>query len=318
MFEALKEKALELKEKVTKNPLERALAEATSNENWNASNRVLSEIADHTYSFNDFTQVMQYIWARLSSPKKKWRKTLKTLNLIEYLIKNGSPRCIQEFRDEQYQIRMLQELTVIEEGADRGASIRETSKRIVELLNDDTKIDEERKKSQEMREKLGDIKGYGSGGYEGGGASKYGGSSGGSSSWKSGGGSKFEGYGSKDAGKYSGSGSTGSTWKSDSHYDDNRKAGKWRVEKDDDEDPDFGTKTKKNDDFVVKSGTKYDIDLTKDDKPKKTTTSNEQPKKLAGPGQKKFTPIGGGGKVQTQSNNNNDGGDLLGMDEPPA
>lgn len=90
----------------------------------------------------------------------------KTLALIEYLTKNGSPRCIQEFRDEIYQIRGLQDFSHYEDGADRGAAsifriillisiVRETAKRVYELLNDDNKIDEERKKAQEMREKLG-------------------------------------------------------------------------------------------------------------------------------------------------------------------
>jgi len=38
------------KEKMAKNPLEKALNEATSDVNWNAPNKVLQEIADHTYS----------------------------------------------------------------------------------------------------------------------------------------------------------------------------------------------------------------------------------------------------------------------------
>ena len=55
---------------------------------------------------------------------------LKTLTLIEYLIKNGSPRCVQEFRDEIYQIRTLQDFSHYEEGQDRGAA----SKRIFNLF----------------------------------------------------------------------------------------------------------------------------------------------------------------------------------------
>jgi len=39
-----------VEEKMAKNPLEKALNEATSDVNWNASNKVLQEIADHTYS----------------------------------------------------------------------------------------------------------------------------------------------------------------------------------------------------------------------------------------------------------------------------
>jgi len=91
-----------LKDKVTKTAFERLLSEATSNENWPVSNTTLQEIADHTYNHTDFITIMKHIWKKLSATKKKWRKIMKTLNLIEYLLKNASPKVIGEIKDELY------------------------------------------------------------------------------------------------------------------------------------------------------------------------------------------------------------------------
>lgn len=310
--EAARQAADKLKEKVAekmaKNPLEKALNEATSDVNWNASNKVLQEIADHTYSFGDFTEVMKHIWKRLSSERKNWRRILKTLSLIEYLIKNGSPRCIQEFKDEIYQIRTLQDFSHYEDGQDRGAAIREVSKRVVTLLNDEQKIDEERKKSQELRERLGgEMKSYGSG------SSSYGGMS--SSSFSSS--NRNDGFSSnKPAGgqsKYAGGGSAtgfGSDnykgFGSDSHYDDTRKAGKWRVDKTDEP-----SKPSESEDkgYTVKSGTKYESPVTE-----KKEERVEKPKAplIAGPGGSKVLPPPKGSKIVQQTQPEPD---LLGGDD---
>jgi hypothetical protein len=94
-----------LKEKVAKSPLQKALSEATSDENWNPPTKVLLEIADASYSYEDFNTITKYIWKKLSKKKDKevkWRHILKSLILIEFLMKNGSPRCVQEFKDEQF------------------------------------------------------------------------------------------------------------------------------------------------------------------------------------------------------------------------
>ena len=43
------------------------------------------------------------------------------MTVIEYLLKNGSPRCIQDIKDEIYQIRTLQDFSHLEDGQDKGA-----------------------------------------------------------------------------------------------------------------------------------------------------------------------------------------------------
>ena len=46
----------------------------------------------------------------------------KTLNLVEYMIKNGSPRFVIDFREEIFRIRLLTQFTHKEDGEDKSAS----------------------------------------------------------------------------------------------------------------------------------------------------------------------------------------------------
>jgi epsin len=39
---------------------------------------------------------------------------------MEFLVKNGAPRCIQEIKDEIYKIRSFQDFNYSENGTDRG------------------------------------------------------------------------------------------------------------------------------------------------------------------------------------------------------
>lgn len=65
-FDSLKKKAQEMKDKVTKTtPLERLLKDATNSDNWSTPTKILSEIADATFSYADFNIVMKYIWEKL-------------------------------------------------------------------------------------------------------------------------------------------------------------------------------------------------------------------------------------------------------------
>lgn len=50
---------------------------------------------------------MRHLWKKLNSSPKEWRRIYKTLHAMEYLVKNGAPRCIQEIKDEMFKIRAL-------------------------------------------------------------------------------------------------------------------------------------------------------------------------------------------------------------------
>lgn len=50
---------------------------------------------------------MTHLWKKLNSKPKEWRRIYKTLHAMEYLIKNGAPRAIQDIKDELFKIRSL-------------------------------------------------------------------------------------------------------------------------------------------------------------------------------------------------------------------
>jgi hypothetical protein len=56
---------------------------------------------------NDYTIIMQHLWKKLNSKPKEWRRIFKALHAMEYLAKNGAPRCIQDIKDDLFKIRAL-------------------------------------------------------------------------------------------------------------------------------------------------------------------------------------------------------------------
>jgi len=264
MFDQLKKNALRLKDKITKSPLQAALSEATNDKNWNPSPKVLLEIADRTYNLNDFIEIMKTLWKKLTGEKKKkWRKILKILNLIDYLIKNGSPRCVSEFREELFTIKPYQDFAHIEDGQDRGAAIREVAKNIINLLNDDKKIEEERNKAAEIRERLGEIKGFGNKDDE-----KKAKKDAKKEDKKAKKDPKFVGISSKDVAndKYKGFGAD-----SIKGHEIGRANSDFEYKKSQSYKPEWFAKEEKPEDYVIKQGTKYN----ENEKPKEA----EQPEK---------------------------------------
>ena len=171
--------------KMTGTELEKKIAEACSNKPWGASSTMLSEIAQATYDYHEYPVVMSNVWKRvhergsrpppparptsphttrrpsrapalpcicaraltLSPPRSSaWRIVYKALSLLDYLIKNGSERAVEDARDHTYQIRTLCDFTFTEAGVDQGINVREKSRQILELLDDRDRLRDEREK----------------------------------------------------------------------------------------------------------------------------------------------------------------------------
>lgn len=114
----------------------------------------------------------------------------QALQLLEFLIKNGSERVIDDARSHLSLLKMLRQFHFIDlNGKDQGVNVRNRSKELAELLGDVERIRAERKKARANRNKFGGVEG--------------GAMSGGMSS-----GSRYGGFGSEDAGGY-GSSSSG-------------------------------------------------------------------------------------------------------------
>ena len=70
---------------------------------------------------------MKHLWAKLNSKPKEWRRIFKTLNAMDYLIKNGAPRAVQDIKDDLFKIRAFVEFSYTEGGQDRGQGGKTTS-----------------------------------------------------------------------------------------------------------------------------------------------------------------------------------------------
>jgi epsin len=119
--------------------------------------------------------------------------TGQALQLLEYLIKNGSERVIDDARSHVSLLKMLRQFHFIDQnGKDQGINVRNRAKELAELLSDVDRIRTERKKARANRNKFGGVEGgagIGMGGFSGSG---------------SGGGSRYGGFGSEERADYGG------------------------------------------------------------------------------------------------------------------
>ncbi|KAJ2919212.1 hypothetical protein MD484_g1273, partial [Candolleomyces efflorescens] len=154
--------------------MEAKVREATNEEPWGASGTLMSEIAQGTFNFAHFNEIMPCIYGRfMEKEARQWRQIYKALVLLEYLIKNGSERVVDDARSHISTIKMLRNFHYIDDkGKDEGINVRNRSKELVELLSDVEKIRSERRKAKANKNKY---TGVGSDGGGFGGGSRYGG-----------------------------------------------------------------------------------------------------------------------------------------------
>uniref|UniRef100_A0A1I8F3H3 ENTH domain-containing protein n=1 Tax=Macrostomum lignano TaxID=282301 RepID=A0A1I8F3H3_9PLAT len=123
--------------------LEGKVREATNDEAWGPHGEVMQELANATMSYEQFPEVMGMLWKRmLFDNKRNWRRVYKSLLLLTYLIRH----------------------------------VRHKAHELVEFIQDDDKLREERKAARKNRDKYTGYSGnsfsggsgFGSGGYGGG------------------------------------------------------------------------------------------------------------------------------------------------------
>ncbi|KAI0326229.1 ENTH-domain-containing protein [Cubamyces sp. BRFM 1775] len=193
--------------------MEAKVRDATNDEPWGASSTLMQEIAQGTFNFQNFNEIMPAIYSRfMEKEARQWRQIYKALQLLEYLVKNGSERVVDDARSHIATIKMLRNFYYVDEKAkDQGINVRNRAKELVELLGDVEKIRAERRKAKANKHKYtgvgNDAMSFSSGGgrYGGFGSESlgYGGGSYGSGG---GGGSSSRDYDSYDGGSGSYSG----------------------------------------------------------------------------------------------------------------
>ncbi|CAB4402482.1 unnamed protein product [Rhizophagus irregularis] len=162
--------------------MEAKVREATNNEPWGASSTLMQEIAQGTYNYAHFNEIMPTIYKRFTEKEaRQWRQIYKALQLLEYLVKHGSERVVDDARAHMGTIKVLRNFSYFDEkGKDQGINVRNRAKELADLLNDNEKVRQERKKAKANRSKFtgvsSDAIGYGgfSGSFNGG-SSRYGG-----------------------------------------------------------------------------------------------------------------------------------------------
>ncbi|XP_017276920.1 clathrin interactor 1-like isoform X1 [Kryptolebias marmoratus] len=135
--------------------IESKVREATNDDPWGPSGQLMGEIAKATFMYEQFPEVMNMLWTRmLKDNKKNWRRVYKALLLLAYLIRNGSERVVTSAREHIYDLRSLENYHFIDEnGKDQGINVRQKVKEMVEFIQDDDRLREERKKAKKNKDK---------------------------------------------------------------------------------------------------------------------------------------------------------------------
>jgi epsin len=162
----------------TGSDIEKIVKEATSNENWGSSGTLKAEIAHYTFDFQGCKEVMGIVWKRLGESERNWRMVFKSLQLLEYLVKNGHERVSNMARERQFQIKMLSSFSYTDDNhIDRGKGVRELAIQITDLLSDWSKLREIRQEAKKHKKKFRGIastsKSGGFGGYDNQSSSKW-------------------------------------------------------------------------------------------------------------------------------------------------
>ncbi|KAI0464093.1 hypothetical protein LJB42_001694 [Komagataella kurtzmanii] len=139
--------------------MEAKVREATNNEPWGTSASLMNEIAQGTYNYRERSEIANIIFRRFTEKgANEWRQIYKALQLMEYLIKHGSERFVDDARGNISLVTMLRNFQYIDSrGVDRGVNVRNRAKNLAKLLKDESAIRTERKKARESAKKFGAV-----------------------------------------------------------------------------------------------------------------------------------------------------------------
>lgn len=160
--------------------MEAKVREATNNEPWGASSTLMQEIANGTFNYQTLNEIMPLIYRRFTEKAaEEWRQIYKSLQLLEFLIKHGSERVIDDARSHLTLLKMLKQFHFIDQnGKDQGVNVRNRAKELADLLSDVDRIRAERKKARSNKAKYTGVEGGGGtfgGGFSGSSGGRYGG-----------------------------------------------------------------------------------------------------------------------------------------------
>uniref|UniRef100_A0A182JZQ3 ENTH domain-containing protein n=1 Tax=Anopheles christyi TaxID=43041 RepID=A0A182JZQ3_9DIPT len=162
--------------------IEGKVREATNDEPWGPTGPLMQELAHATFTYEHFPEVMSMLWKRmLQDNKTNWRRTYKSLLLLNYLVRNGSERVVTSSREHIFELSSLENYTFVDEnGKDQGINVRHKVRELIDFIQDDDRLREERKKAKKNKDKYIGMSSEAMGGMRYGGSSGGGGGGGGS------------------------------------------------------------------------------------------------------------------------------------------
>ncbi|CAI5455052.1 unnamed protein product [Caenorhabditis angaria] len=133
---------------------EKLVREATNEDPWGPTGPQMKRLCEYTKSgrLEDFYNVYTPLFGRMfENNQGAWRRVYKSLVLFDYLLKNGSERFVNESREKIYELRRLESYKHTDEkGKDQGINIRHRVKLILDMLNDEDQLREERSKANSV------------------------------------------------------------------------------------------------------------------------------------------------------------------------
>ena len=133
---------------------------ATNEQPWGPTGQQMSELAAISMSGVHFAELMGTLWSRMYQDNltgnRNWRRTYKSLLLLDYLIKNGSEQIVTAAQSKIQLLRRLENYVFVEKqsGKDTGSNVRQKAKKLIELLSDNDRICSERQKARLLRDKF--------------------------------------------------------------------------------------------------------------------------------------------------------------------
>ena len=98
---------------------------------------------------------MKHLWEKLQCKPKEWRRITKAIMVMDYLVKNGAPRVIQDIKDDLFKIRAFSDFKYKEgNGVEQGVELRDQVAKLCEVVNDPQKLQYEREFAKQTREKF--------------------------------------------------------------------------------------------------------------------------------------------------------------------
>ena len=137
---------------------ERKVREATRNTSWGPHGGQLVEIAQLSYRHQECGTIFNVLEERFQCPPEKWRNVSKALCVLEYLVQRGSEEALTWASSEPIQntlgrLEGFSYVTADTEQRDVGAVVRQRARSVHELLLNEEKLRDVRKKGaiQSMR-----------------------------------------------------------------------------------------------------------------------------------------------------------------------